>query len=1004
MKKRLWAVLLTICLVAALLPTTALAADSVLQGYCGGDANTEKSATITGTTWVYGVKTSFSTDIYKNVSWRLDKNGTDTYTLTLSGSGKMADYLAGSVRPWNSYASKITKLIVEDGVSSVGSRTCYNFKVLTDISLADTVTDIGEFSFSGCSALVSVDLSNVTSIRANALRDDRALFDIRLSRDLKVIDYQAFCDSGADNSSISIPASVTEIGFGAFEGAKFTNVLNLPNVKKVGAFAFSNSKFAAVVLTNAELEIVSGKVDTSGNEYDNSVFSGNKAVFYTSVPSVMDKLYCDDRMNNIGIIACTNGGSFASEAVFNGFTLAVPQKDGCVFAGWFSDPDLTKTEGLSEENGTYTGTPTTDIHADGRRYYAKWSEIIAEVDGTGYTSLADAVAAADGKTIKLLKDVTENVTIPADKTITLDLNGNDITVNDGCAIVNKGTLTITGSGNVTTSANGSAAVANFPDAAVNLNGGTYSSSSWYVIKNMGGMVIDGPVTVKKPDGSTDTSSLIDNGWVNGSDTVASESVTAQANKAKLTIKNGAFEGKSGSASCSVVKNDNYGVLEITGGTFDSTNNVETSNATTILNWNVATISGGTFKGSYPISNGSYKNEADLGLLTISGGDFIGTSSLFGQAQGGTSGAGKVTITDGSFKAPQFGAFDYAVEISGGTFSFDPSTKVKNNGTDYIVKRAGSEGAYTYTVLAKSGLTSGVYLTDPSGALASNYYVSSTANGVWTVSYSAPYSGGSSSDPTYSVSTPSKTENGSVTVSPKNASKGTTVTINAKPDAGYVLGSLEVKDANGNTLSLTDKGNGKTTFTMPASKVEIKATFVKEVETSPFSDVSTSAYYYEAVKWAQEKGITGGIGNGLFGPNQPCTRAQIVTFLWRAAGSPEPKSMSSFSDVSADSYYAKAVAWAVENGITTGAGDGKFSPDATCTRAQSVTFLYRAMGTAPTTVNGFTDVAADSFCADAVAWAVENGVTNGTSASAFSPSNGCTRAQIVTFLFRAYQGK
>ena len=207
------------------------------------------------------------------------------------------------------------------------------------------------------------------------------------------------------------------------------------------------------------------------------------------------------------------------------------------------------------------------------------------------------------------------------------------------------------------------------------------------------------------------------------------------------------------------------------------------------------------------------------------------------------------------------------------------------------------------------------------------------------------------------------------------------------------------DKNGKELKLTDKGNGKYTFTMPASKVEVNATFVKEVEISPFSDVSTSAYYYEAVKWAQEKGITGGVGNGLFGPNQPCTRAQIVTFLWRAAGSPAPKDMSSFADVPADAFYAKAVAWAVENGITSGTSDGKFSPDATCTRAQSVTFLYRALGTAPTTVNGFTDVTADAFYADAVAWAVESGVTNGTSASTFSPNNGCTRAQIVTFLYR-----
>ena len=266
------------------------------------------------------------------------------------------------------------------------------------------------------------------------------------------------------------------------------------------------------------------------------------------------------------------------------------------------------------------------------------------------------------------------------------------------------------------------------------------------------------------------------------------------------------------------------------------------------------------------------------------------------------------------------------------------------------------------------------------------------------------SSGGSSSPNYPVTTPGKTENGTVTVSPRSAEKGDTVTITVKPDSGYQLDDLTVTDKNGKELKLTDKGNGKYTFTMPASKVEIKATFVKEVETSPFSDVSTSAYYYEAVKWAQEKGITGGIGNGLFGPNQPCTRAQIVTFLWRAAGSPEPKSMSSFSDVSADSYYAKAVAWAVENGITTGTGDGKFSPDTTCTRAQSVTFLFRAIGKLVDSKAEFSDVLTDSYYANAVAWAVENGVTNGIGDGLFGPDNSCTRAQIVTFLFRAYQGK
>ena len=176
------------------------------------------------------------------------------------------------------------------------------------------------------------------------------------------------------------------------------------------------------------------------------------------------------------------------------------------------------------------------------------------------------------------------------------------------------------------------------------------------------------------------------------------------------------------------------------------------------------------------------------------------------------------------------------------------------------------------------------------------------------------------------------------------------------------------------------------------------------ETVKFSDVSTSAYYYDAVKWAVENGVTDGVSATLFAPYESCTRAQIVTFLWRAAGSPEPETVSSFSDVPASAYYAKAVDWAVENGITNGLTETTFAPDATCTRGQSVTFLYRALkGTASGSAN-FTDVASDAFYADAVNWAVASDVTNGTSNTTFSPNADCTRAEIVTFLYRAYQGK
>ena len=270
-------------------------------------------------------------------------------------------------------------------------------------------------------------------------------------------------------------------------------------------------------------------------------------------------------------------------------------------------------------------------------------------------------------------------------------------------------------------------------------------------------------------------------------------------------------------------------------------------------------------------------------------------------------------------------------------------------------------------------------------------------------------GGGSSTPRYAVTVPDKTENGSLRVTPKNAKRGSNVTITATPDKGCEVDEIVAKDANGNKLTLKDNGDGTYTFTMPASKVTIEATFAEKkaepiVPEKLFADVFAEEYYYEAVKWASENGVTGGIGENLFGAKLPCTRAQIVTFLWRAAGSPEPKGMSGFVDVSADAYYAKAVAWAVEEGIVSGTSATTFSPDAVCTRAQSVAFLYRAFGTRTDKAAGFSDVSADAYYADAVAWAVENGVASGIGGGLFAPDQDCARGQIVAFLYRAYQNK
>ena len=219
----------------------------------------------------------------------------------------------------------------------------------------------------------------------------------------------------------------------------------------------------------------------------------------------------------------------------------------------------------------------------------------------------------------------------------------------------------------------------------------------------------------------------------------------------------------------------------------------------------------------------------------------------------------------------------------------------------------------------------------------------------------------------------------------------------------MLDTLTVLDSKDKELKLTEK-NGKYTFTMPASKVTVAATFKTEQTTgkNPFIDVPAGSYYEDAVIWAVDKGITTGTSATTFNPNGICTRAQAVTFLWRAAGSPAAKSSAMpFADVKAGSYYYDAVLWAVEQGITKGTSDTMFSPDATCTRAQIVTFLWRANGSPAVSGNSaFTDVAADAYYAAAVKWAEKNDVTGGIGGGLFGSDNNCTRAQIVTFIYRS----
>lgn len=274
--------------------------------------------------------------------------------------------------------------------------------------------------------------------------------------------------------------------------------------------------------------------------------------------------------------------------------------------------------------------------------------------------------------------------------------------------------------------------------------------------------------------------------------------------------------------------------------------------------------------------------------------------------------------------------------------------------------------------------------------------------VTVTTYNPPSGGGGgSSDPTYSISLPGKVTGGEVSIQKRYAEKGETVTITVTPDDGYELDELIVTDSKGNELDLTDKGNGKFTFKMPAGRVEIEVSFQEIViePGNPFVDVSTSDYYYDAVLWAVENGVTNGTSATTFGPNMAVSRAQMVTFLWRAHGSPKATGTNPFTDVSTSDYYYDAVLWAVANGVTNGTSATTFSPDTAVTRSQAVTFQWRAAGSPVVSGSSFGDVATDAYYVNAVTWAVANGITNGTGGNTFSPDVVVSRAQAVTFLYR-----
>lgn len=950
---------------------------------------------------------------------------TNNGTLTIEGTGTVDNVTHARAAVYNNVGGTVTlnggtyTRSKENGSNKVdsGGNSYYNIQNLGEMTINDgvTVRQTGNFS-----SMIASGFQNGNGKTNNP----------------KLIINGGHFDGGM-NTIKNDDRGILEIHGGTFTNVWQAALMNWNEATITGGSFEANG--AEAVIYNGYLNdaMDCGKLTISGGEF---TASGNSPVIQQN--------------DNLGLgTVQINGGTFTTGS---GKIIGVgsgAKTDVTIVKGEFV---TTNTENLNALKA-YVDPSSTYDPATGKAESRTQENAAASVNGKYYASLADAVAAAEaGDTVTLLADATERLSISQGKVFTLDLGGNTLTHAggyvldiDGDLTIKNGTVKMTGAKDTAAIwLNKTAKLTVESDATVSVSNNAEENCyciAFYkdctaaeltvkgTLEGGSGITVNGLIT----DTAVQNKLLVDGATIN-----AVNHGIYQAGNATTSVNNSTITGSTGievragnieTNNSSITGNGEFSCVNNPSGTTTTGVGIAIAQHTTTLPIDVK-ISGGTISGAYSVYEANpQKNSTDAISkveISISGGSFDGNVYSEDIEKFITGGNFSSSLKDTDYLADSLKA-----ELNTGKGDVPYSYYPTVNEAKEAAKKAGggtvtdltTPAAKTYTVtlkFANDGETADQVLTvaengivilltpTRSGRYAFRYWTDGTnsynAGDAYTVTKDATltavwrYTGSSSSGITssYSVSVP-RFDNGSVSVTPGSASKGTTVTITVKPDEGYELDKITVTDKDGNRLSLSDKGDGKYTFVMPDGKVSVDASFSKIAATINFRDVNQSDYYYDAVQWAVEKGITEGTSATTFSPDASCTRAQMVTFLWRAAGSPAPKStVNPFTDVSASDYYYNAVLWAVENSITTGVSADRFAPGATVSRAQTVTFLYRANGSPAASGSSFSDVAADEYYANAVAWAVRSGITTGTGNQKFTPNAPCTRGQIVTFLYRS----
>lgn len=1001
-------------------------ADNVMSGNCG----------------LYDYINKEYTD---TVKWALTANDEDGYTLTISGNGPMGnayiteDNVSSGEPEWHYSREKITRVVIQDGVTSVGAKSFKNYTNLKTVVLPASITKIGQDSFYG-SGITSITLpANLTTIEPQAFYKCSSL-NGTISVPVGVVSIPSYTFAATGISIIEFNGAVTEIGVNAFMGCSSLTSITLPDtVTTIAPGAFSNciqlescvfpenpqftkisketfkgcTKLEEVLIpssvteiaesafqgcTNLKRVVLSNNLNTIGSmafkdaslmegvyipaslssiPENNQIFKGmaNNSVIYlgsSDLISLMLQSKADPTSTSNGFdsektsLAVTDGGTFAADTKFESGKLATPIKEGSIFDGWY-------------ENEGCTGTAVTNSTV-GKTYYAKWIELKSDAISMEYGS-TQTLPTIEGVTLSNWRSSDSTiVSIEDDRLKANKVGKTTITATARTEAGGTGTLTVNVEvtpmriiyGKADTTQNDDDIGRPYITYALNEDGTAPKFSD-----------LLGFYPVKK-------------GSQNGT-------YEADITKDKIDLKPGIGDD---SDVYYVYQNDVSGnIIQTdtlpTHPTTDADGNPHSIRVELKLknpNYRFCTVGTNWEPGDtiilYVTCYENGMNEVDLYLE----GDSSPLETFEGDREYEYTGQGivptardlttlytKGTNTDHSITS--FTAHFHAVQ-EGTAFS---GTHLYNQTNSQLT-------ADTLKAIAPTEL--GVY------SFVINGYSKDTKTYCYSSRRYSIVMGNPKGEPTFDKvsSGVDSGKNGSVTVSPKRAEKGDTVTITVKPNEGYELDKLVVTGKNGGEIKLTNEGGGKYTFKMPASRAEIEASFAKiEAEPKlPFADVSSGDWYYDAVVYVYKNGLMDGTGPAAFAPTTVLTRSMAAQVLWNLADSPAVPGTAGFTDVPSDAWYAGAVNWSASRGIVTGYSTGAFGPEDAVTREQLAAMLYRYAGTPEPTgsLDGFNDKdAVSDYAADALCWAVDEGLLTGKGGGWLNPAGTATRAEMAAILMR-----